>query len=118
MSTGAARLRVYLDEDVDVLLADLLTAHGLDCQTALATGHIGWSDEAHLEFCSQDARVIVTHNRVDFEQLAAAWWSAKKEHAGIVLTVRRTNTYILVRHVLPVLGVFDQHGWKNQLLYA
>jgi hypothetical protein len=118
VSLAQPALRVYLDQDVDVLLSDLLAAHGLDCQTALACGHIGWSDEAHLEFSSQDSRVIVTHNRRDFEQLALAWWGAKKEHGGIVLAFRRANTYDLVRHALPVLGTFDQQKWKNQLLYA
>ncbi len=37
-------LRLYLDEDVDVLLARLLVARGFDCVTASALGHLGWTD--------------------------------------------------------------------------
>jgi hypothetical protein len=32
--------RLYLDEDVDVLLADLLAARGFDCLTAARVGHL------------------------------------------------------------------------------
>lgn len=118
MTRGPAVLRTYLDEDVDVLLANLLAARGFDCLTSLATGHLGWNDEAHLEFATQEARVLITHNRVHFENLAVAWWGQNKDHAGIVLAIRRTNTYDLARHVVPVLGLFDQAGWRNHVLYA
>ena len=111
-------LRVYLDQDVDVLLADLLMAHGLDSVTALAGGHLGWSDEAHLQFAAHERRVLVTHNRVDFENLAVLWWARHNYHAGIVLAIRRADTYQLARHVLPVLALFDQDGWRSQVLYA
>src|SRR5436309_4430704 len=100
-------LRVYLDEDVGVLLATLLKAHGLDCETALGTGHAGWPDEEHLLYACQSARVIVTHNRTGFEDLAVEWCRFNKDHMGIVLAIRRTNTYSLIRRVLPALSVFD-----------
>ncbi len=45
MTPGPAALRVYLDQDVDVLLANLLAAHGIDALTAHTAGHLGWSDE-------------------------------------------------------------------------
>jgi hypothetical protein len=54
---------VYLDEDTDVLLADLLTARGLDALTALAAGHLGRTDEFHLDFAGREGRVMITHNR-------------------------------------------------------
>jgi hypothetical protein len=118
MSPGTPALRLYLDEDVDILLADLLTARGFVCLTTLQAGHSGWSDEAHLEYSFQETRILISHNRTDFEQLAFRWWSLQKEHAGIVLAVRRANTYDLARHVLPVLVRFDQPGWRNCVLYA
>ena len=40
MTVPPAPLRVYLDEDVDVLLAALLGAHGIDCLTTLAAADI------------------------------------------------------------------------------
>src|SRR5437879_12650000 len=118
MTPGTSALRLYLDEDVDILLATLLSAHGLDCLTAGQAGHLGWSDEAHLEYATQERRIVITHNRVDFENLAVDWHGQKKEHAGIVLAIRRADTYALTRSVLPVLRSYDQNGWRNCVLYA
>jgi predicted nuclease of predicted toxin-antitoxin system len=118
MTPGPAPLRVYLDEDVDVLLAPLLATHGIDGLTTLAAGNIGRTDEGQLAFATQESRVLITHNRTDFESLAITWWAQQRDHAGILLAVRRSDTYDLLRHVLPVLQVYDQTAWRNSVLYA
>jgi hypothetical protein len=118
MTAAPSPLRVYLGEDVDVLLGPLLGAHGIDCLTTLAAGNLRRSDEEQLGFALRDSRVLITHNRSDFEDLAVAWWSQQCEHAGIVVAIRRADTYSLARHVLPVLQLYDQAGWHNHLLYA
>ncbi len=109
---------MYLDEDVDVLVGQLLASRGFDCLTAVSAGHLGWVDERHLEFASAESRILITHNRIDFERLARAWYTQQKEHAGIILAVRRANTYALARHLLPALSRYDQAGWRNILLFA
>jgi hypothetical protein len=90
MTPGSTPLRIYLDEDVDVLLAPVLAAHGLETLTAAAAGALGWSDEAQFTFAAQESRVLVTHNRTDFEHLAVAWWG-QRDHAGVVLAIRRAD---------------------------
>ena len=114
----AAALRVYLDEDVDVLLARLLSSRGFDCLTASELGHLGWTDQQHLEWAAAEERIMITHNRVDFENLARQWWSQTRDHAGIVLTVRRTNTHEVIRRVVPVLSLYEQSSWHNTVMYA
>lgn len=116
--SAPAPLRVYLDEDVDVLLAPLLAAHGIDCLTTVAAGNLGRTDEEQLAFAAQESRVLITHNRTDFEALAVAWYGQQRDHAGIVLAVRRSDSYELARHLLPVLQMYDQAGWRNMVLYA
>jgi hypothetical protein len=111
-------LRIYLDEDVDILLAQLLCSRGFACTFALQEHHLRWSDEQHIEWATSETRIVVTHNRLDFEALARQWWSQSKEHAGIVLAVRRANTYDLMRRLLPVLACYDQVGWRNVVMYA
>ncbi len=118
MTPAPPALRLYLDEDVDVLLAGLLTARGYDCLTTAAAGRLGSSDDEQLRFAAQESRVLITHNRTDFEDLARAWWSAQRDHAGIVLALRRADVYDLARHLLPVLRLYDQSGWRNAVLYA
>jgi predicted nuclease of predicted toxin-antitoxin system len=75
-------LRLYLDEDVDVLLADLLAARGFDCLTSVSAGHLAWGDEAHLAYAVHESRVLISHNRRDFEQLAIRWWGQQKSTLG------------------------------------
>lgn len=111
-------LRIYLDEDVDVLLARLLDVRGHDCLTASELSHLAWPDDRHLEWATAERRVLITHNRVHFEALARDWYSQSKDHTGIVLAVRRASTYELLRRVLPVLAVYDQAGWRNVVMYA
>jgi predicted nuclease of predicted toxin-antitoxin system len=118
MSAGTAPLRVYLDEDVDVIVAALLAAHGIDCLTALAAGNLGLRDEEQLNFAAQENRVLITHNRVDFERLAVAWFNQQRDHAGIILAVRRADSYVLTRRILPVLRIYDQISWINAVLYG
>ncbi len=118
MTPAPLTLRVYLDEDVDVLLAPLLAARGIDCLPAVAAGNLGQSDTAQLTFALQESRIIVTHNRQDYEDLAVAWWGQKRDHAGIILAIRRSDVYELLRHILPVLQLFDQSGWRNSVIYA
>jgi len=115
---SSAAQRIYLDEDVDVLVARLLDARGFDCVCASNVGHLGWDDERHLAWAASEGRILITHNRVDFEYLAKRWYQQSKEHAGIVLAVRRVNTYDLLRHVLAVLSLYDQAGWRDVVLYA
>jgi hypothetical protein len=65
-----------------------------------------------------EERIIITHNRVDFENLARQWWNQPRDHAGIILTVRRANTHDIVRRVVPVLALYAQSGWHNAVMYA
>jgi len=111
-------LRIYLDEDVDVLLAQLLGLRGFDCVSALQADHLGWTDKQHLAWAQAQRRVLITHNRLDFEDLAREWWNQQRDHAGVILTMRRANTYDLLRRLLPVLNLYDQANWQNVVLYA
>ncbi len=111
-------MQIYLDEDVDVLLGTLLSIRGLDCVSASQAGHLGWRDEQHLQWAESEGRVLITHNRVDFEELAKAWYPQGQHHAGILLAMRRANTYEMLRRILPILGLYDQRGWRNVVMYA
>jgi predicted nuclease of predicted toxin-antitoxin system len=113
-----SRLSLYLDEDVDVLLAQLLTPHGFDCLTAAHAGRLGESDEEQLAFATRERRVLITHNARDYYRLAIEWARQGREHSGIVLATRRRDVFQVGQRVLPVLTLLDQDGWKNCVMYA
>jgi predicted nuclease of predicted toxin-antitoxin system len=118
MTGPLTSLPLYFDECVDVLVARLLETRGYDCLTALDAGQLNRDDETQLETATNLGRILITHNRVDFERLAIAWWAQGKTHAGIILAVRRADSFELARRILPVLTRYDQVGWRNSTLYA
>lgn len=75
--------RLYLDEDVDVLVARLLEARGFSAVTTQAAGCTGNSDRSQLAYAVENERAILTHNRVDFEELAQRYVEDDRMHYGI-----------------------------------
>ncbi len=62
--------RFYLDEDVQLGLAEALRARDIDAVHVYETGRGGGSDEAPLAFATEERRCFVTYNKRDFVILA------------------------------------------------
>jgi hypothetical protein len=67
---------LYLDEDVDVLVGELLRARGFRVTTTQAAGQVGTTDANQLAFATSQGKALVTHNRVHFEALAQRYFEA------------------------------------------
>jgi hypothetical protein len=106
-------IRLYLDEDVDVLIARLCRARGFDASTTIGAGHLRSTDEAQLAYAASEGRAMLTHNRNDFEELGATWRTAGRTHAGIIIAVRRPpheiarRLFLLLNH-LAAEEIVDQ----------
>jgi predicted nuclease of predicted toxin-antitoxin system len=74
-----ARIRFYLDENVNTSVAKGLRTRGIDVLTTPEAGNMGLRDEEHVAFALAENRVIVTQDR-DFLVLS----SQGVKHAGIV----------------------------------
>ena len=107
-------IHVYLDEDVDVLISNLLRSRGFNATTTQA-GQRGKSDAEQLEFATNLGAAILTHNRTDFESLAQAYFNTNKSHSGIIIVVRRPYTEI-VRRFLLILDSTTADEMDNQIL--
>jgi predicted nuclease of predicted toxin-antitoxin system len=95
--------RLYLDEDVSVLLAALLRSRGFEAVTTHEAGNAGASDERQLAYAAEKGLAMLTHNRSDFEQLATQYFKGGRHHAGIIIAVRRIPHDIL-RRLLKLLN--------------
>ena len=63
-------IRLYCDEDsMDQALVRALRVRGLDVTTALDENLIKREDEPHLEYATQQGRVLFSFNRSDFYRL-------------------------------------------------
>ena len=109
-------IELYLDEDVDVLVAELARAYGFDVLTAHDAGQLGREDEDQLAYAVSVGRAVLTHNRADFAALAEAYFEAGHEHYGIVLAFRRTP-YEIAHRLLLILNRITADEMKNQVLY-
>ena len=80
-------IHVYLDEDVDVLVATLLNSRGFEATTVRQEGQLGKTDAEQLEYAIGKEAAILTHNRIDFEMLAKEYFEQER-----LLTILNSTT--------------------------
>ena len=107
---------LYLDEDVSVLIATLMRARGFVATTTQEAGLLGRSDAEQLDFAVARQKVLLTHNRADFEAPALKYFSASRTHYGIIIATRRPP-HELVTRLLAVLNSVTADEMENQLRY-
>ena len=109
-------IRLYLDEDVNVLVADLLNARGFDVLTVRDAGKLQASDAEQLAYAVGEQRALVTHNRSDFEKLVQTYFATEQKHYGVILAVRRPPQAITKR-LLTILNHVTADEMENQVRY-
>jgi uncharacterized protein with PIN domain len=88
------------DEDVDPLLARILTARGYDVLTTQEAHRVSSSDTNQLVFATQEQRVLLTHNIAHVNRLARGWAAQGQEHPGIVVSDQLPLKELLARVLL------------------
>ncbi len=110
-------VRFYLDEDVQVFLAEALRVRGVDTLHVYEAGHGGQDDDAQLAFAAAEGRCIVSYNRGDFVRLVRQYADAGLPHAGVVVAVRRTPGDVL-RSLVAISAAHTAESLKSRLLFA
>jgi len=108
--------KVFLDEDVDLIVADIIRSHGF---YAIATQEVDRKrspDDDQLIYAAENDYVILTHNRGDFERLALKYFDENRSHAGIVISVQRPPKDV-ARSMVRVLSLYTAESIKNQIVY-
>ncbi len=77
---------LYTDEDVTADLARALRWRGYEAQSTLEANNLELSDEAQLQYVTEQGMAILTCNGQDFIPLAQAWYFAAPEHTGIIIS--------------------------------
>lgn len=116
MASDPLFARLYLDEDVSVLVADLVGARGFDVTTTRDEDQLGNSDKAQLEFARENQRALVTHNRPDFEQLVQASFESGDTHWGVIIARRRPPS-ALAKRLAVLLNTRTAGELQNQVVY-
>jgi len=109
-------IELYLDEDVDVLIAQLIRARGFVVVTTQEAGQLHNSDVEQLAYAVSQHKTLLTHNRVDFAALAQTYLAAGQPHDGIIVAVRRPPRDI-TRRLLRILNAVTAEEMQNQMRY-
>jgi hypothetical protein len=109
-------IEIYLDEDVDILIAHLIRARGFQMQTTREAGNLSTSDAEQLAYAAGREKTLLTHNRADFEALHQHYYDNGWEHDGIIIAVRH-SPHEIVRRLLIVLNNVTADEMHNQLRY-
>ncbi|HEY3568744.1 MAG TPA: DUF5615 family PIN-like protein [Thermoanaerobaculia bacterium] len=109
-------IELYLDEDVDVLVAELVRARGFSVTTTREAGQLGNNDAEQLAFAARERKALVTHNRSHFESLARAYMAEGRPHSGIILATRHPAPE-LARRLLRILNNVTANEMRFQIRY-
>ncbi len=96
----------------------MLRAQGVDVVTTLDAGALGQLDHDQLGIAVRMGRVMVTHNRLDFERLHADYLAEGRQHYGIIIAPQRRNLDQTRGRLLELLNSFDADQLRGQLLYG
>ncbi len=107
---------IYLDEDVNVLVADLVRGHGFAATTARDAGLLGERDAVQLEYAVSQRKAFATHNRGDFVALAREYQVTGRTHWGLILAIRRPPREI-TRRLLLILNQVTADEMRDQVRY-
>lgn len=107
---------LYLDEDVDVLVAQLLRARGFSATTTVEAGQLHASDTTQLAYAATNQLAFVTHNREDFKSLHGQYSTSGRQHSGVIVAVRRPPHAIATR-LLAILNHVTADELENQIVF-
>ena len=114
-----SRIQFYLDEDVQshALVAGL-RARAVDVMTSSEASRNETDDDAQLAFASQEGRVIVSSNVVDFPRIHGESLDAGRDHADIVMVPQqRWQVGEVVRRLLALRDGLSAETMRNRLEY-
>jgi len=92
-----SRPTLYLDEHVQLALAEALRTRGVGILTTQEARNIGLHDVGQLAFAAQNKRSLFSYDKRHFARIHYEWMSMRRQHAGIILSDQLTIGLILRR---------------------
>jgi predicted nuclease of predicted toxin-antitoxin system len=82
---GRVEIVFYTDDDVNGKAIKIARNRGVAILTTLEAGRAGAEDDAHFAYAIEHNYIMVTANRLDFEDLFYEWAKTGKDHPGLIL---------------------------------
>ena len=107
-------VRFYLDENVQIVIAEQLKRRGIDVVTVRDLGLLGDDDINHLELATKLDRVLCTHD-TDYIELAMSG----VQHGGIVIGRQHKHTIgDWVSFLELIYGVYEAEEMHNVIEFV
>jgi len=110
-------IKLYLDEDVSVVVAAILNGRGYDALTARDARMLQAPDVGQLRYAAANHRVLLTHNIVDFVEIALQFTRSVERHYGIILAVRRASDAELAARIVAILNTVTLDEMIDRVRY-
>jgi len=111
-----ARITLYLNEHVQVSLAEGLRTRGLDVMTTQEAGSYSLDDIGQLNFAAKEGRVLLSFNKRHFAKIHYEWMDKGRPHAGIILSDQLTIG-IIIRRLMRLYFSLSREDMQNRLEY-
>jgi predicted nuclease of predicted toxin-antitoxin system len=109
-------IRLFLDEDVWLGLAEALRERGFDAVHVYEAARGSLNDREQMAFAIQQRRAILTHNKRHYIPFIAEYYWAGKEHYGILVIAQLSRGELLQR-VEAFLQQHQASKIRNQLWF-
>lgn len=110
------KVSLYLDEHIQISLAEALRLRGVDVLTTQEADNMGLNDYDQLNYAQWKGRVLLSYNKGDFARIHYEFMKDNKAHAGIVLSDQLPVGQILKR-LMRLYFAVSKEEMKNRLEY-
>ena len=109
-------IALYLDEHIQISLAEALRSRGIDILTTQEAHNTGLQDGQQLAFATDTNRVLFSYNRRHFAQIHHQWMRIRRPHAGIVIS-DQVPIGIILRRLMKLYFSLGSEEMANRLEY-
>jgi len=108
------KIKLLLDEDVQLALAHALRQRGYDVHHTQELNRKGLSDAEQLHFSVKEGRCLFSYNVKDFVLLHNEYLDDGRNHSGIIVS-KHLPIGETLRRLLNLLQRFSKESIKNQI---
>jgi len=109
-------IALYLDEHIQISLAEALRSRGIDILTTQEAHNTGFQDSRQLAFATDTNRVLFSYNTRHFAHIHHQWMRIRRSHAGMVVS-DQMPIGIVLRRLMKLYFSLGSEEMANRLEY-
>lgn len=112
-----AKLKIYIDENVDVRVAEGLKRRGIEAFSAKEKGMIGATDLEHFNYAFQMRAAIFTHDS-HFLDIAKKLVEEGRNHWGVIfVSINKLSVGECIKRLALYADILSAEEMKNQIAF-